>query len=53
MVVKINLRGNEKMIHLRPYQHHAIENLRRAISSGYKRVLLQAATGAGKTDVTR
>jgi superfamily II DNA or RNA helicase len=37
------------MIELRPYQHHAIENLRRAIGSGHKRVLLQAATGAGKT----
>ncbi len=37
------------MIELRPYQHHAIENLRRAIASGHKRVLLQAATGAGKT----
>ncbi len=37
------------MIHLRPYQHHAIENLRRSIASGHKRVLLQAATGAGKT----
>jgi type I site-specific restriction endonuclease len=30
------------MIELRPYQHHAIENLRRAISSGHKPVLLYA-----------
>jgi superfamily II DNA or RNA helicase len=37
------------MINLRPYQHGAIGNLRTAIASGQKRVLLQAATGAGKT----
>lgn len=37
------------MIHLRPYQLHAIENLRGSIGRGHKRVLLQAATGAGKT----
>jgi superfamily II DNA or RNA helicase len=37
------------MIDLRPYQHGAIGNLRTAIASGQKRVLLQAATGAGKT----
>jgi primosomal protein N' len=37
------------MIELRPYQNQAIEKLRRAIASGHKRVLLQAATGAGKT----
>jgi superfamily II DNA or RNA helicase len=42
------------MIELRPYQHLAIENLRVAIRSctaGYKRILLQAATGSGKTIV--
>ena len=37
------------MIELRPYQHGAIENLRTSIFNGNKRVLLQAATGAGKT----
>lgn len=37
------------MIELRPYQHGAIENLRVSIFNGNKRVLLQAATGAGKT----
>ena len=42
------------MIELRPYQHLAIENLRVAIRSctaGHKRILLQAATGSGKTIV--
>lgn len=38
------------MIELRNYQHNAIENLRASIGNrGHKRVLLQAATGAGKT----
>lgn len=37
------------MINLRPYQHGAIENLRASIGGGNKRILLQAATGAGKT----
>lgn len=37
------------MIELRPYQNGAIENLRNAIAGGNNRVLLQAATGAGKT----
>ena len=37
------------MIELRPYQNGAIENLKSALASGKKRVLLQAATGAGKT----
>lgn len=37
------------MINLRPYQHGAIGNLRASIGAGNNRVLLQAATGAGKT----
>jgi superfamily II DNA or RNA helicase len=37
------------MIELRNYQHGAIGNLRVSIGAGNKRVLLQAATGAGKT----
>ena len=37
------------MIELRPYQHGAINNLRVSIGAGNKQVLLQAATGAGKT----
>ena len=37
------------MIYLRPYQHGAIGNLRASIGAGNLRVLLQAATGAGKT----
>lgn len=37
------------MIELRPYQHGAINNLRVSIGAGNRRVLLQAATGAGKT----
>ncbi len=37
------------MIELRPYQYGAIENLRNVIADGQKRILLQAATGAGKT----
>jgi superfamily II DNA or RNA helicase len=37
------------MIELRPYQHGAINNLRASIGAGNKQVLLQAATGAGKT----
>ncbi|MGB4498571.1 MAG: DEAD/DEAH box helicase [Methylococcaceae bacterium] len=37
------------MIELRPYQNGAINNLRASIGAGNKRVLLQAATGAGKT----
>lgn len=37
------------MINLRPYQHGAIENLKQAIAGGHSKVLLQAATGAGKT----
>jgi superfamily II DNA or RNA helicase len=37
------------MIDLRPYQHGAIGNLRASIGAGNNRVLLQAATGAGKT----
>lgn len=34
---------------LRGYQEEAIDDLRRAISKGNRRVLLQAATGSGKT----
>lgn len=41
----------QKMIELRPYQHNAIGNLRVSIGAGNRRVLLQAATGAGKTIV--
>ena len=37
------------MIELRQYQHGAIVNLRSSIGAGNRRVLLQAATGAGKT----
>jgi superfamily II DNA or RNA helicase len=37
------------MIELRPYQNGAIGNLRASIGAGNNRVLLQAATGAGKT----
>ena len=37
------------MINLRPYQNGAIENLRASIRAGNPKVLLQAATGAGKT----
>jgi superfamily II DNA or RNA helicase len=37
------------MIELRPYQNTAIENLRASIRAKNSRVLLQAATGAGKT----
>ncbi len=40
---------NYDIIQLRPYQIGAIENLKQAIANGKKRVLLQAATGAGKT----
>ncbi len=34
---------------LRPYQTQAISNLRASIASGVRRLILQAATGAGKT----
>lgn len=37
------------MINLRPYQHGVIENLIKSLLNGHRRVLLQAATGAGKT----
>ena len=39
----------KNMIELRQYQHGAIVNLRSSIGAGNRRVLLQAATGAGKT----
>jgi len=37
------------MIEFRPYQERAIHAARTAIASGVRRVLIQAATGAGKT----
>ena len=37
------------MIDLRPYQDGAIDNLVISLKGGHRRVLLQAATGAGKT----
>jgi superfamily II DNA or RNA helicase len=37
------------MLSLRPYQHQAITELRAQIKSGNNRVILCAATGAGKT----
>lgn len=36
---------------LRPYQHQVVSDLRQAIAEGHKRVVLQLATGAGKTRV--
>lgn len=36
---------------LRPYQQDAITDLRRTLATGCKRVLLQLATGAGKTRI--
>jgi superfamily II DNA or RNA helicase len=41
--------GFRKMIELRNYQHDAVANLRAAIGGGKNRLVLQAATGAGKT----
>jgi DNA repair protein RadD len=38
-----------RKIELRPYQHKAIADFERAIAAGYKRILLVAPTGAGKT----
>lgn len=38
---------------LRPYQEHAIRRLRSAITSGHRRILLVAPTGAGKTLIAR
>jgi superfamily II DNA or RNA helicase len=35
------------MIELRSYQNDAVENLRASIGGGNKRLILQAATGAG------
>lgn len=37
------------MIHLRPYQTKAIQEVRELIRSGVKRILINAPTGAGKT----
>lgn len=37
---------------LRPYQTELVGRLRRAIASGHKRILMQAATGAGKTIIS-
>jgi DNA repair protein RadD len=34
---------------LRPYQQHALEELRRTLMAGASRVIVQMATGAGKT----
>lgn len=34
---------------LRPYQDDAVDDLRQAFAAGHRRLLLQAATGAGKT----
>lgn len=34
---------------LRPYQLEAVEGLRESFKKGYKRIVLQAATGSGKT----
>lgn len=36
---------------LRPYQTDAIRDLRRSLASGHKRVILQSATGSGKTRI--
>lgn len=38
-----------KLITLRPYQDDAVFNLRQGISAGYKKQVLRASTGAGKT----
>lgn len=39
------------MIQLREYQANAINNLRESVKKGHKKVILQAATGSGKTIV--
>lgn len=36
---------------LRPYQQDAVADLRRSLAAGHRRVLLQLATGAGKTRI--
>lgn len=40
------------MLTLRPYQAQAVADLRQRVREGYRRVLLQAPTGAGKTVIT-
>jgi len=39
------------MIALRPYQQHAISDLRESFKEGHKRIILSLPTGAGKTVV--
>src|SRR5580692_2161227 len=36
---------------LRPYQIDALQNIRETIAQGVRRIVLQAATGAGKTKI--
>lgn len=36
---------------IRPYQQDAVDNVRRSLAAGNRRVLLQLATGAGKTRI--
>ena len=36
---------------LRPYQVHSIEELREALRQGYRRIILCAPTGSGKTEM--
>ena len=36
---------------LRPYQEETIQNIRQSLRSGVKRLVVQAATGAGKTKI--
>ena len=40
------------MIHLRPYQTQAIDQMRALMKEGYKSILYQGATGSGKTALT-
>lgn len=37
------------MIHLRPYQQKAVEDIQNAFKEGLKRIILQLGTGGGKT----
>ena len=38
-------------LYLRPYQVHSIEELREALRQGYRRIILCAPTGSGKTEM--
>lgn len=41
------------MLELRPYQHQVIADFRREVEAGYRRILMVAPTGAGKTVIAR